>query len=85
MTAMYRSNRPARSVGSTKKHVHVYQKYNHGPKARHSGRHQHELGRLAKSASELHGKWNGSDTHYRKLEQIAADAERIHAKLARDE
>jgi hypothetical protein len=43
------------------------------------------LERVGKSASELHGKWNGSDTHYRKLEQIAADAERIHAKLARDE
>ena len=82
MTAYFRSPRPPRTVGRNK-NTFQYRKY--GPKAQPSGRHQHELERLAKSASELHGKWNGSDTHYRKLEQIAADAERIHAKLARDE
>jgi hypothetical protein len=84
MPPMFKSSRPARSVGATKNQF-VYRKYNHAAKAQPSSRHQHELGRLAKSASELHGKWNGSDTHYRKPEQIAADAERIHAKLARDE
>jgi hypothetical protein len=43
------------------------------------------LSRLAKSANDLHGKWDGSAGHYRKLEEIAADAERVHARLARDE
>jgi hypothetical protein len=87
VTAMFQKmSRQARSVAASKKHVYPFVKKNHGqPPTSMPDKHRRELQRVGKATAKLSASWNGTDAHYRKLEQLHADAERTYARLARDE